>query len=140
MALRDKLRNRVEPTLEPGEQIQEVFLAQTGPSPWFGLLTYLIFFAVKRRIVVATDRAIVVYSASFWTGTHPKGVLNRLPRNTTIGPLSGLWAKAIIGGEKVHIHKRFHSDVERSDVGAGATSAPGAMPTPGTPLPPPANA
>lgn len=147
MALRDKLRDRVQPQLQPGEQIQEVFLAQTGPSPWLGALTALIWFAVKRRIVVVTDRALVVFSASWWTGTHPKVMLGRLPRSTTVGPLSGLWAKSVIGGEQVHIHKRFHQDVARADhlagnaVGNAADTAfadPGAGPASGgQPLPPP---
>lgn len=148
MALRDKLRDRVQPRLEPGEQIQEVYLAQTGPTPWLGLLTAFIWFAVKRRIVVATDRAIVVFSASWWTGTHPKELLGRLPRSTTVGPLSGLWAKSAIGGEKVHIHKRFHQDVARADhvagnaVGGAASTDPaggpgGGQSAGGQPLPPP---
>ena len=57
MALRDKLAARVQPLLEPGEQVQAVFVTQTGPSPYWVLLTTLIFFTVKRRIIVATDRA-----------------------------------------------------------------------------------
>jgi hypothetical protein len=123
MALRDKLRDRVQPLLEPGEQVQEVFLAQTGPSPWLAILTYLIFFAVKRRIVVATDRAIVIVKAGALSGTSAKEVIGRLPRATRIGPLSGIWAKAQLGTEKVYIHKRFHGDVARADAAAGAAQA-----------------
>lgn len=129
MALRDKLRERSQPMLEPGEEIQEVFLAQTGPTPWLGLLTTFIWFAIKRRIVVVTDRAIVVMSAGWWTGSSPKSIVARLQRATRIGPLSGLWAKATIGGEKVHIHKRFHGDVASADARAGSAA--------GAPLPPP---
>lgn len=127
MALRDKLRERAQPLLEPDEQIEEVFLAQTGPTPWLGLLTTLIWFAVKRRIVVVTDRSIVVMSAGWWTGTNPKGVLARLARGTRLGPLSGLWGKTTLGAETVHVHKRFHGDVARADANAA-----------GAPLPPPA--
>lgn len=127
MALRDKLRDRVQPLLEPGEQIQEVFIAQTGPTPWLGALTAFLWFAVKRRIVVATDRAIVVFSASWWTGTHPKELVARLPRSTRLGPVSGLWGSSTVGGEKLHIHKRFHGDVASADAKAA-----------GGPLPPPA--
>ena len=65
MALRDKLRDRTQPLLEPGEQIQEVLLAQTGPSPYLAIITYLVFFAVKRRIIVATDRAVVIMRAGY---------------------------------------------------------------------------
>ena len=133
MALRDKLADRVRPMLEPGEQIQEVFVTQTGPSPYWALLTYLIFFTVKRRIIVVTDRAIVVVRAGSFMGTTAKEVLARLPRATRIGPLSGLWAKAEINGEKQWIHKRFHGDVTRADA-AGGRSAPVG---PSLPPPPP---
>ncbi len=131
MALRDKLAERVQPLLEPGEQVQEVAVSQTGPSPYLAIVTYLIFFAVKRRIIVATDRAIVVVKAGTFTGTSAKEVLARLPRDTRVGPLSGLWAKAEINGEKQWIHKRFHGDIARADSAAiaGATApvpAPGA--------------
>ena len=132
MALRDKLRERTQPLLEPGEQIQEVFLAQTGPSPYLAIITYLIFFAVKRRIIVATDRAIVVVRAGYWSGTSAKEVLDRLPRSTRIGPLRGLWGRTEIGGERLWVHKRFHGDVERADARAVWPA-----PAPGQPLPPP---
>ena len=123
MALRDKLAERVQPLLEPGEQVQEVALSQTGPSPYLAIITYLIFFAVKRRIIVATDRAIVVVRAGALTGTSAKEVLVRLPRATRIGPLSGLWAKAEVNGEKQWIHKRFHGDIARADSVAVAGAA-----------------
>jgi hypothetical protein len=137
MALRDKLAERVQPMLEPGEQVQEVFLTQTGPSPYWVFLTYLVFFAVKRRIIVATDRAIVVVKAGAMTGTSAKEVLARLPRATRLGPVSGLWAKAEINGEKQWIHKRFHGDVTRAD----SVAAPAGQPQyAAAPLPPPPGA
>ena len=141
MALRDKLADRVRPMLQPGEQIQEVLLSQTGPSPYWALLTYLIFFAIKRRIIVVTDQAIVMVRAGAWTGTSAKEVLARLPRSTRFGPLSGLWARAELNGERQWIHKRFHGDAARADAWAPATGpgpVPGPATVPGTaPLPPP---
>jgi hypothetical protein len=117
MALRDKLIERSRPYLEDGEQPEQAFLAQTGPTPWLmaflGALAMLL--AVKRRIVVVTDRAIVVLHASAWTGTTPKNLVARLPRQQRIGPLSGVWGKTEIGGERMWIHKRFQKDVEEAD-------------------------
>ena len=133
MALRDKLAERSAPFLGPGERIQAVMMSQTGPSPYLALLTYLIFFAVRRRIIVATDRSVLVLKAGFM-GTSPTEVLQRLPRTTQIGPVSGLWAKVNLGGEKMYIHKRFHSDVARADQIAAATAA-GAPPAPVPPTP-----
>jgi hypothetical protein len=116
MALRDKLANRVTPMLEPGEQLQQVFLAQGGASPWIGNSFGLIGLAllVKRRIVAVTDRGIVVFEANF-NGTNPTKVLTRLPRGTRIGDVSGIWAKVSLANEKLYVHKRFHSDVRAAD-------------------------
>ena len=138
MALRDKLAARVQPLLEPGEQVQAVFVTQTGPSPYWVLLTTLIFFTVKRRIIVATDRAVVVVRAGTMSGTTAKEVLARLPRATRFGPVSGMWSKIVVNGEQQWVHKRFHGDVAAADAAAG-----GAAPQPqyaGAPLPPPPGA
>lgn len=141
MALRDKLRERAQPFLEPGEQIQAIVPCQTGPSPYYSFLTYLIFFWIKWWHIVATDRALVVLRVGM-TG-KPKEVAQRLPRTTAFGPLSGLWGKTQLFGTTAYIHKRFHKDAAQADatapgggVGAGAwspageqvTAAPGATP------------
>lgn len=136
MALRDKLRERAQPFLEPGEQIQAVFLAQTGPSPWFAALSWLIvLFGAKYYVVVATDRSIVLLNASSMVPSKVKGFDRRLPRGTRFGPLSGLWGKSEALGTKTHIHKRFHGDVEVADSMAGAApmAASGAPASPATP-------
>ena len=56
MAIREKLRERVQPFLEPGEQVQAVFPAQTGPNPNFMFLTWLVIFWTKYVVVAATDK------------------------------------------------------------------------------------
>lgn len=137
MALRDKLAERVQPMLEPGEQVQEVFCTQTGPSPYWVLLTTLIFFTVKRRIIVVTDRAIVVVRSGTMSGTSAKEVMARLPRATALGPVSGVWAKLELNGEKQWVHKRFHGDITRADAAAGMVGQPQHA---GAPLPPPPGA
>lgn len=116
MALRDKLAARVTPMLEPGEQLQQVFLAQGGVSPWIGNSFGLIGLAamVKRRIVAVTDRGIVVLEANF-NGTSPTKILARVPRGSRIGEVKGIWAKVALGDEKLYVHKRFHSDVRAAD-------------------------
>ena len=43
MSLRSKLADRARPYLEPGEQIQAVFMAQSGLSPYRGFLIFLPF-------------------------------------------------------------------------------------------------
>jgi len=123
MALRDKLRERAQPFLEPGERIEQVFIAQ-ATSPWWviplvliaivpGLLLYyaLVF---KPVVVAVTDRAIVVLGASHWT-MKPRSILTRLPRATRIGPVSGIQARVELNGHHYWIHRRFHRDVNTAD-------------------------
>jgi hypothetical protein len=43
VSLQDKLAQRAQPYLEPGEQIQAVFMAQSGVSPHWAWLFGLIF-------------------------------------------------------------------------------------------------
>lgn len=117
MALRDKLRDRAQPFLEEGEQIQAVAMAQTGPSPWFAALTWLIvlFGGAKYYVVVFTDRSIVVLRASMLMASKPKEFVGRLPREVRVGDVSGLWAKTNMLGEKAYVHKRFHKDLKAAD-------------------------
>jgi hypothetical protein len=119
MALRDKLRQRAQPFLEPDEKIEEIFPAQAG-SPWMvglgGGIAMLLF--GKPRDVAVTDRAVVVLRQSKLTAT-PKEVLTRLPRTTQIGPVKGIWAKTALDGQKIYVHRRFHKDVNEADAAIG---------------------
>ncbi|MGK2957413.1 MAG: hypothetical protein ACSLFB_03225 [Acidimicrobiales bacterium] len=47
--------------------------------------------------------------------TPIKEVMTELPRNTNIGPASGLWYRCSTLGERLYIHKRFHKDVVLAD-------------------------
>jgi hypothetical protein len=111
MALRDKLRERAQPFLEPGEQIHSVFLAQTGPNPWFlGGIIYML--VAKYRVVVATDRAILLLEASAMSPSKPKALLKRLPQQG-LGPFAAkVYAKVMIDGERHWVHRRFKDDVD----------------------------
>lgn len=129
MALRDKLAQRVQPHLEPGEQVQHAFMAQTGPHPFTILLLYVFALFMKYRIVAVTDRAVLEFKASMWRPAMPKELLRRLPRQTPLGaPLSGLWARTQLDGEKLYVNKRFHKDVAAADASLGAP--PAAPPAP----------
>lgn len=124
MALRDKLRSRSQPFLEPGETVEQVFPAQVG-NPWMvglggGILMLILG---KPRDVVVTDRAIVVLRQSKLTAT-PKELLGRLSRETRLGPLKGIWAKTELNGEKVWIHRRFHGDAKAADAALDGPSGP----------------
>lgn len=116
-ALREKLAARVQPLLEPGERVEQVFLAQSGPNPNVILLTYLALFFNKYHVIAVTDRAVVVFSAGLWRQSFPKAVVTRLARNTLLGPSSGaLWSRINVPGKKsTWVHRRFYRDVDAAD-------------------------
>jgi hypothetical protein len=115
VAIRDKLRANAQHVLQPGETIQSVFCAQTT-SQYFALLSYwIILFTNAYRVVVVTDRRILVCSSGRLRMTPVNEVLRELPRNTQIGPASGLWWKSQSLGEQLYINKRFHKDIAAAD-------------------------
>jgi hypothetical protein len=115
MAIRDKLRASAASYVQPGEQIQAVFAAQTM-SQWMALISFwIIIFSGAYRIVVVTDQRIMVFQAGRLKTTTIRSLLRELPRATQIGPPSGLWYRTDVIGEKLYIHKRFAKDVTAAD-------------------------
>jgi hypothetical protein len=115
MAIRDKIRANAASHLQPGEQIQAVFNAQTT-SQWFALISFwIILLSNAYRVVVVTDQRILVFQAGRLQTTVIKGLLRELPRSTQIGPAHGLWYRTDVLGEKLYIHKRFAKDVDAAD-------------------------
>lgn len=137
MGIRDKYRASVQPHLEPGEQIQSVFGAQTH-SAWLMVLTGVIPFIFFNTYVVVTvtDRRIILGKASAFATSKIKEVIDTVPRQTTIGPASGLWYKTEALGRRLFVHKRFHGDVNEADAliaSVGGTVAATELPPPPAP-------
>ena len=63
MALRDKLASKTQPFLEPGEQIAQIFSAQSGPNPWMipAIGPIIVMFMSQMKVIAVTDRAVVVF-------------------------------------------------------------------------------
>jgi hypothetical protein len=136
MGIREKLRARVQPHLDPGESVEQAFVAVSGMNPYFmGFLGPLLMaLLMKHRVVAVTDRRIVVFRAGAWTGTTVKEQLAQLPRSTRLGPVKGaLWGKTEINGERVYVHRRFHGDV-RQRLPKFPTGAVGSCRTRGRPI------
>jgi len=103
--------------LAPGEQVEEVFLAQSGPNPNLVFLSYFAFFFSSYRVIAVTDRAIVVCGAQRWRPTIPTVVVERLARSTQLGPLSGsLWSQVRLPGKRTWVHRRFYDVVFAADL------------------------
>jgi len=118
MAIREKLRANVQPFLGPGEIVQAVFSAQTT-SQYFALISFwIIILRNSYRVVVATDRRILLLQSGRFSMTPAKSILAEFPRATRIGPAHGLWYKCESLGVPLYIAKRFHKDVEAADLAA----------------------
>jgi hypothetical protein len=115
MALRDQVRANAAHLLQPGETIQAVFCAQTT-SQYFALLSVLIIILSDAyRVVVVTDRRILVCRSGRLRMTPVKDVIRELPRDTLIGSPSGLWWRCETLRERLYINWRFHKDVITAD-------------------------
>ena len=127
MAIRDKLRNRAAPLLQPGETIQSVFCAQTVSSYFALISVWIIIFANAYRVVVVTDRRILLCRAGRLMPAKVKGLDQEHPRSARLGEPSGLWWPCDSLGRRLYVHRRFHKDVRAADaVLTGAAGVPGA--------------
>lgn len=122
MALRDKLRERVVPGLEPGEQVQQVLMSQTGLSPWFipAIGAFIAMLANKYWVVAVTDRNIVLMPASKLVPSKIKkgATPTRLARTERFDVQGKVWGTATLGGTKHFIHRRFFDDCKAADAAA----------------------
>jgi hypothetical protein len=124
-SIRAKLMARTQEHLGPHETVRHVFLAQTGPSPYWLFLTWLT--ALRNRYVIGaiTDTEIVVFRATAFRPSYVKkpAVVERYPR-VQLGPCSGLWGRISLAGTTFHVHRRFHSDIAAADASSPAALAP----------------
>jgi len=123
MAIRDAMRASAAQFVGPGENIQEVFGAQTG-SPLargigsaFGLLGALIAASFNQyRIVTVTDQRILVLDAGRWNMKNARAVVDILPRATLLGPANGIWHAIETPSGKIRVHRRFFKDIAAADM------------------------
>jgi len=148
MAARDRMRDSAARFVEPEETIQEAFGAQTRNQLPLGLAAPLFLAAVvlddlppvarllmcvavvaiaawfltgnRYRIIVATDRRLLVLDAGRWTTAAARGLVGEHARDTVLGPPSGwLYHRLDLGGERLWVHRYYFSDVRRADLERG---------------------
>src|SRR5438876_8812870 len=104
MAIRDKLRENAARLLQPGETIQAIMGAQTT-SQWLSLISYwIIIIRNSFRVIIVTDRRIVICRSGRFRITPVKDVVAEFPRTTRIGPPHGLWYRCDTLGERLYIN------------------------------------
>ena len=115
MAVRDQVRANSAHLLQSAETVQAVFCAQTTSQYYAFLSTLIIILSDAYRVVVVTDKRILVCRSGRFRMSPVKEVIRELPRTTRIGPPSGLWWRCETLGERVYINKRFHKDITAAD-------------------------
>lgn len=133
---RDPLINLCANFLEPGEQVAHLVRATKGPNRWLGLaislvagvgvaivlgplfglmVTFTVFVWIyAKRIILATDQAVVILECRRFVFA-PKSELVRLPVDTRIGPLKGLWLSTTLDGQRLYIQPRSVGEVTAAD-------------------------
>jgi hypothetical protein len=134
---REVVIEKARPFLEPGEVVAHVVKALEGPPRWVAMLlglvigigvSILIFVpilgvplfvlaytsAYKRRVILATDRALVVLNCGRYRFT-PRGVSARLDLETRIGPLMGLFQRIELDGRRLYVVPRSTAEVLAAD-------------------------
>lgn len=115
---REYIARRLTPLLPTGTVVRQVFGAQRYP-PWLigplRLLDLLFAFIFGWRVVAVTDQGIYVFKATFWLTWRPKRLVHRLPRQTRLGPVAGIFPRIRIGPEWVWVNWRFFEDIRDAD-------------------------
>jgi hypothetical protein len=116
MALRDAMRASATQFVAPGENIQEVFGAQTASQWMIPLVGALVMLLINHyRVVAVTDQRILVLDSGKWNMKNARAVVDILPRATTLGPGTGLWHAIETPSGKIRVHRRFFKDIEAAD-------------------------
>jgi len=125
MANRIRLRSSAVPLIQPGETIQAVFQAQTV-SQYLGLAWLWLFILQHAyRVVLVTDRRILVCFAGRFRPALVRGMEREVPRATRIGTPHGFWWRCDSPGERLYVHRRFHEDVRKADDALRGAQRPG---------------
>src|SRR5262249_29284602 len=89
-----------------------LLIALSGP---FGAVAVLLFsFAFKYRVVVVTDRAMLVFKTTAFRPLKPTELIDRLARATplVVERRGVLVVKASLGGSRYGFPRRFRGDLE----------------------------
>jgi hypothetical protein len=117
MAVPVKLKSNAAALLQPGEQLQAVIRGQTLNPKAVPITPLRILFGPSNpyRVIIATDRRLLVCRGSRWTLTGVGDIVAEQPRRTRIGPATGLWYRTDALGERLYINHRFNDEVAAAD-------------------------
>jgi hypothetical protein len=121
-AVRGRLTAQAARVLQPGEQVQAVIWAQTL-NPRLVPITPLRMLVGRGnpfRVIVATDRRLLLCLGGRWTRKLLPEVLAELPRATVIGPARGYWHRTDAFGERLYVQCSSHDEIAKADAAVHA--------------------
>lgn len=107
MTMADKIIQRAQERIDPGEVIQGAFAAQMTIRNRVGEGGY--------RVVVATDRRFLVFQSGTFSQTTIKQLIEESPRGQRLGEPSGLFATVTIGRETMKVNFRYFDQLRAID-------------------------
>jgi hypothetical protein len=107
MAMADKIVQRAQEHVEPGEIVQGAFAAQTTITNRLGDGGY--------RVVVATDRRFLVFQSGTFSQTVIKGLIDESSRHQRLGEPSGLFYNVTIGAQALKVNFRYIEQLRAID-------------------------
>jgi hypothetical protein len=123
MSIRDKILLNAQHLCEPGEQVQAAIPAQARSPNWQGIPDVIPAFNSCYRVIVVTDRRILVCRSGRFRAFVVGDVLRELPRSTRIGPAHGVWYRSHSLGEGLYVHHHYFEDIASADA-ADTTEVP----------------
>ncbi len=120
MSVRNRIAMNAQCVCQPGEHLQTAIPAQARSPNWLGILDLVISSSNTYRVIVVTDRRILVCRSGRFRAFVVGDVLRELPRSTKIGPSHGIWYHTDSLGEGLYIHRLYFKDIELADAAAAA--------------------
>ncbi len=107
----------VRPVLEPEEQVAFVFVGQTGLKPSLRWITGWLVVANQPRIIVVTDRRVVMFKGGRWRHARPSSSVPvaNLPRNTRLEHGKKSWSKVQVGDKKVWLSRKLYPLIDNAN-------------------------
>ncbi len=107
----DKIRQRAQERVEPGEVVQGAFAAQPTIRNRVGDGGY--------RVVVATDRRFLVFQSGTFSQTVIKRLIEESPRGQRLGEPTGLFYTVTVGTLTMKVNFRYFDQVRTIDEARG---------------------
>lgn len=108
MGMAEKIVQRAQAHVEPGELVQGAFAAQTTITNRIGSGGY--------RVVVATDRRFLVFQSGTFSQTVIKDLIDESPRQQRLGEPSGVFYDVTIGANALKVNFRYFTQLRAIDL------------------------